>query len=85
MFILIALFFAGFFVGKFLKTDWIRRYKVLIVLTFFLLFALGVEIGSNNDVVSQLGNILSSSFLISTLAVLGSFVFALLFERMTKR
>lgn len=85
LFILIVLFFAGFFIGRFLKTDWIRKYKILIILTLMLLFSLGVEIGSNDDVVSQLKIILSSSFMISTFAVLGSFVLAILFERMFKK
>jgi len=44
-----------------------------------------VEIGSNDDVVSQLKIILSSSFMISTFAVLGSFIMAVLFERMFKK
>ncbi|MEN3008845.1 MAG: LysO family transporter [Pseudothermotoga sp.] len=82
---MIALFFAGFVIGKFLKIDWIRKYKILIILTFLLLFALGVEIGSNDDVVSQLKTILSSSFMISTFAVLGSFVAAVFFGRMFKK
>lgn len=85
LFILIMLFFAGFVVGRFLKTDWIRKYKVLIILTLVLLFSLGVEIGSNDDVVSQLKIILSSSFMISTFAVLGSFIMAVLFERVFKK
>lgn len=85
LFILIVLFFVGFVVGRFLKTDWIRKYKVLIILTFMLLFSLGVEIGSNDNVVSQLKIILFSSFMISTFAVLGSFIVAVLFERMFKK
>lgn len=85
LFTLIVLFFAGFAIGRFLKTDWIRKYKILIILTLMLLFSLGVEIGSNNDVVSQLKIILSSSFMISTFSVLGSFVFAVLLERMFKK
>ncbi len=85
LFTLIVLFFAGFAIGRFLKTDWIRKYKILIILTLMLLFSLGVEIGSNDDVVSQLKIILSSSFMISTFAVLGSFIMAVLFERMFKK
>jgi uncharacterized membrane protein YbjE (DUF340 family) len=83
--VLILLFFLGFFVGRFLRTDWIRKYKVLIVLTFLLLFALGVEIGSNDDVVSKLESILFSSFMVSTFAILGSFIFAVIFERVSKK
>lgn len=85
LFILIVLFFVGFVVGRFLKTDWIRKYKVLIILTFMLLFSLGVDIGSNDNVASQLKIILFSSFMISTFAVLGSFIVAVLFERMFKK
>ncbi|MGB9790189.1 LysO family transporter [Thermotoga caldifontis] len=85
LFFLVLLFFAGFFLGRFLKTDWIRKYRVLIVLTFLLLFALGVEIGSNEDVVVKLESILSSAFLISTFAVLGSFVFAVILEKVLRK
>ena len=83
--VLILLFFLGFFVWRFLRTDWIRKYKVLIVLTFLLLFALGIEIGSNDDVVSKLESILFSSFMVSTFAILGSFIFAVIFERVSKK
>ncbi len=83
--VLILLFFLGFFVWCFLRTDWIRKYKVLIVLTFLLLFALGIEIGSNDDVVSKLESILFSSFMVSTFAILGSFIFAVIFERVSKK
>ncbi|WP_448516067.1 LysO family transporter [Pseudothermotoga sp.] len=85
LFVLILLFFLGFFFGRFLRSDWIRKYKVLIVLTFLLLFALGVEIGSNDDVVSKLESILFSSFMVSTFAILGSFIFAVILERMSKK
>ncbi|WP_448535869.1 LysO family transporter [Pseudothermotoga sp.] len=85
LFVLILLFILGFFFGRFLKTDWIRKYKVLIVLTFLLLFALGVEIGSNDDVVSKLESILFSSFAVSSFAVLGSFIFAVISERVSKK
>lgn len=85
LFFLVLLFFAGFFFGRFLKTDWIREYRVLIVLTFLLLFALGVEIGSNEDVVVKLESILSSAFLISTFAVLGSFAFAVILEKVLRK
>jgi len=85
LFVLILLFFAGFLTGRFLRTDWIRKYRVLIFLTFLLLFALGVEIGSNNDVVSKLESILLSSFAVSSFAVLGSFIFAIIFERVSKK
>jgi len=83
--VLILLFFLGFLVGRFLRTGWIKKYKVLIVLTFLLLFALGVEIGSNDDVVSKLESILFSSFAVSSFAVLGSFIFAVIFERVSKK
>lgn len=83
--VLILLFFLGFFVGRFLRTGWIKKYKVLIVLTFLLLFALGVEIGSNDDVVSKLESILFSSLAVSSFAVLGSFIFAVIFERVSKK
>lgn len=85
LFFLVLLFFAGFFCGRFLKTDWIRKYRVLIVLTFLLLFALGVEIGSNEDVVVKLESILSSAFLISTFAVLGSFALAVILEKVLRK
>ncbi|AFG35651.1 Membrane protein of unknown function (DUF340) [Fervidobacterium pennivorans DSM 9078] len=77
----LIVFFGGFFLGRFVKTDWIGKYKVILVLTMLLLFSLGLEIGSNDELFGKIDTILLYGLLIAFAGSLGSFIFGFLFEK----
>lgn len=78
----LAIFFAGFFLGKFFSTNWIGKYKVILVLTFFLLFSLGLRIGSNDELFRKIDQIAVNGFVIAVFGSAGSFIFAFLMEKL---
>ena len=64
---------AGIIVGYLLRSKKIRFFQGLIItLIWLLLFLLGLEIGSNNDVISQFGKLGLEAFIIATGGTLGS-------------
>ncbi len=85
VFFVFLLFFAGFLVGRFFNTTWISKYRLIFVLTIFLLFSLGVRIGSDKELISRLDEISLYAFLIATTTVVGSAVFAGLYGRKIKK
>lgn len=68
---------AGILIGILLRKKKIRFVQQLIItLIWLLLFFLGLEIGSNKDVISQFGKLGLEAFLIATAGTLGSVVMA---------
>ncbi len=80
----LIVFFGGFFIGKFIKTEWIGKYKLILFLTMLLLFSLGLEIGSNDELFSKIDTILLYGVLIALAGSLGSFIFGYIAERFSK-
>lgn len=79
MFIVIAFMFLGGVIGYlFHKKECKNISKIITVLIWLLLFLLGIEVGSNPDIISGLGSIGVEAFMITMGAVLGSCVMALL-------
>lgn len=77
MFIVLGCMLAGIIVGFLLRKKKIRFFQGLIItLIWLLLFLLGLEIGSNEDVVSQFGKLGFEAFLIATAGTLGSIIAA---------
>jgi uncharacterized membrane protein YbjE (DUF340 family) len=81
----LIVFFGGFFIGKFIKTEWIGKYKLILFLTMLLLFSLGLEIGSNDELFSKIDTILLYGVLIALAGSLGSFIFGYIAEKFSKR
>lgn len=75
MFIVILFMLAGILVG-FIFRKWKFRFTNAIILTliWLLLFLLGVEVGLNEQVVSQFPKLGFEAFLIACFATLGSIV-----------
>jgi len=68
---------AGIVVGYLLRRNKINFiYELIITLIWLLLFLLGLEIGSNKDIVSQFGKLGLQAFLIATAGTLGSVIAA---------
>lgn len=75
MFIVIGLMFTGMLFGYLLnnrKVTWIS--KVITILIWLLLFLLGIDVGSNQVIMSGLHTIGLEALIITTGAVLGSVV-----------
>jgi len=54
----LVMFFVGFFAGEIYQSEWIKKYKVVMVLTMLLLFSLGLEIGANDELFKKIDSIL---------------------------
>lgn len=77
MFIVIGFMLVGILVGYLLRSKKIRFIQGLIIaLIWVLLFLLGLEIGSNKNVIAQFGKLGLEAFLIATAGTLGSVVLA---------
>lgn len=81
----LLVFFAGFLVGKFINTQWIGKYKLVLVLTVFLLFTLGLEIGANDELFRKIDTIVLYGFLIALFGSAGSFIFGYVTEKLFSR
>ena len=77
MFIVIACMIAGIGLGFLLRNHKIHFIQgFIITLIWLLLFLLGLEIGSNKDLVSQFGKLGLEAFILATAGTLGSVFFA---------
>ncbi|NLO69712.1 MAG: LysO family transporter [Porphyromonadaceae bacterium] len=82
MFIVIGCMLAGILMGFLLRKRKIRGIQGLIItLIWLLLFLLGLEIGSNKEVVSQFGKLGLEAFMIASAGTLGSVMLAKLLWR----
>ena len=75
MFVVIGLMFAGILIGflfKRKKVTWIG--KVITVLIWLLLFLLGIDVGSNQVIMSGLHTIGLEALLIAVAAIMGSVI-----------
>ena len=77
MFTVIACMIAGIVAG-FLFRKWKLRFihQVILLLIWLLLFLLGLEVGSNEQVIRQFGNLGFEAFLLAFAGTLGSVIFA---------
>lgn len=79
--IVLGVFFAGFALGRFIDVSWVRKYRVILVLTFFLLFSLGLRIGSNDELFGRIDEIAVNGLMIASVASAGSFLLGFSLER----
>jgi len=77
MFTVITCMIAGIVAG-FLFRKWKLRFihQVILVLIWLLLFLLGLEVGANEQVIRQFGNLGFEAFLLAFAGTLGSVIFA---------
>ncbi|MFN6992152.1 MAG: LysO family transporter [Fervidobacterium sp.] len=81
LWLVLIVFFLGFLIGKFIKTEWIGKYKLVLVFTVFLLFTLGLEIGANDELFKKIDEILIYGFLIALFGSIGSFTIGIFLEK----
>jgi len=77
MFIVIACMLAGIITG-FLFRKWKFHFihQVILVFIWLLLFLLGLEVGTNEQVIRHFGNLGFEAFLLAFAGTLGSVIFA---------
>ncbi|MDR0974058.1 MAG: lysine exporter LysO family protein [Prevotellaceae bacterium] len=76
MLIVLAILLAGILVGYFSKWRLRRIDRLIIVIIWTLLFVLGIEVGSNEAIVSRIRTIGVDALIVTTGAVVGSTAFA---------
>jgi len=77
MFIVITCMLLGIAVGYLFRNRKIRFiHRIILTLIWLLLFLLGLEVGSNENVVRQFGTLGFEAFLLATAGTLGSVVFS---------
>ncbi len=84
MLVLILLSFgAGLFLGLKKQLGFMKKIKIIPILTLLLLFSMGTEIGANDKLFNDLPKIGIQAFLVAVFAVAGSFTFTYIYTRLT--
>lgn len=77
MFLVLAIMLAGIFVGYLLRSKKLLFvHRLIITLIWLLLFLLGMEVGSNETIVSQFPKLGFEAFVLAVSATFGSVCFA---------
>ena len=82
---IILAFSTGMYLGLRKKMKFLTKYKILPVLTCTLLFSMGTEIGTSQEIFDNLASIGLHAFLIALFATAGSFLVTLVFVKWFSR
>lgn len=86
MFIVIAMMFSGIAFGYLMRRHRFTHIsKIIISFIWILLFVLGVEVGSNPNVMNSLHNIGMEALFIASMSILGSAIAAMLLWKHVKK
>jgi uncharacterized membrane protein YbjE (DUF340 family) len=86
MFIVIAFMILGVVAGYIFRNKKMGNIsKIITVIIWVLLFLLGVEVGTNPEIIAGLGTIGVEALIITIAAVLGSAIMSLLLWRYIKK
>ncbi|MBQ5645093.1 MAG: LysO family transporter [Bacteroidaceae bacterium] len=86
MFIVIAMMFSGIAFGYLMRRHRFTHIsKIIISFIWILLFVLGVEVGSNPNVMNSLHNIGVEALFIASMSILGSAIAAMLLWKHVKK
>lgn len=86
MFIVIAMMFSGIAFGYLMRRHRFTHIsKIIISFIWMLLFVLGVEVGSNPNVMNSLHNIGVEALFIASMSILGSAIAAMLLWKHVKK
>ncbi len=67
------------------KFEFIKKYKLVTIITVFLLFIMGFEIGSDGELFDKLPEIGISALVIAVSGILGSMFLTTVFEKIKNR
>jgi len=77
MFVVLAIMVVGIFFGYVFRSKTIKFiHRFIITLIWLLLFLLGMELGLNDNVIKQFGQLGFDAFLLASAATLGSVIAA---------
>jgi membrane protease YdiL (CAAX protease family) len=82
---LIAGVVAGTLRGEFSKKGKLYLSIAMLALVFVLILLMGIKTGSNKEVISNLGVYGLQSLVIAVAAIIGSIIFAVMFEKLLFR
>lgn len=85
LFFILLAFSGGLFLGLKGKMRFLKKYKLIPLLTVLLLFSMGTEIGSSKEIVDNLSSIGLHAFVIALFAVAGSFAITFIVGRLLIR
>jgi len=83
--LIISSFIVGMLIGLFFKIRFFKKINLLTWITLALLFSMGLEIGSSDELFEQLPEIGTTGLLIAVFAIAGSVFFTWSFELILKR
>ncbi|KLO21997.1 membrane protein [Marinitoga sp. 1197] len=81
LWIILISFLVGMFLGMKGKLLFIKRYKPVTYITVLLLFFMGFEIGSDQDLISKLSEIGYLSLYIALFSIAGSMILTTIYEK----
>jgi len=79
---IILAFSIGMLFGLKKRLNFLTRFKILPILTCILLFSMGTEIGTSEEIFSNLTGIGFHAFLIALFATAGSFIATFIYTRL---
>ncbi len=76
--IIFSVLVSGIIIGRLLLSKKNNKYlpKIIIMIIWALLFFLGIEVGSNKELVSSLGTLGITALIITVLGLIGSIFFS---------
>ncbi|SHE31166.1 Membrane protein of unknown function [Marinitoga hydrogenitolerans DSM 16785] len=82
LWIILISFLTGLILGMKGKFIFIKKFKPVTIITVLLLFFMGFEIGSDQNLISKLPEIGYLALLIAIFSILGSVILTTLYEKM---
>lgn len=84
LYLILFSFIIGLTLGIKGRLKLLKKYKPVTYITVLLLFFMGMDIGSNKSLISQLPEIGFLAFLIALFSILGSVLFTMIYEKIRR-
>ncbi|BBE30838.1 hypothetical protein OSSY52_09790 [Tepiditoga spiralis] len=81
LYLILFSFIAGLTLGIKGKLRFLKKYKPVTYITVLLLFFMGMDIGANKSLISQLPKIGLLAFFIAIFSIIGSILFTMIYEK----
>jgi uncharacterized membrane protein YbjE (DUF340 family) len=81
LYLILIAFLAGFLLGMRGKLKILKKWNTVTIVTVLLLFFMGFELGSDENLIKQLSEIGYLSFLIALFAIIGSALLPTIYEK----
>lgn len=81
LYLILMAFLLGFILGMKGKLKFLKKWNTVTIMTVLLLFFMGFELGSDENLIKQLSEIGYLSFLIALFAIIGSALLPTIYEK----